>query len=542
MAVPIDLINTLLVLAIITNAVYGLIIYGRNRSSASNQLFFFLTITASAWGTAMLLLRMFIDTPYAIYFARLLFGSAVLIPAVFVYLASVFPRDSFSLSHIQKYVFPAIVALFVYISAAPEYLVDSVYHSGARNVIITYNNTYYVLFSTYLFVCFGWVYATLIRRLRKESDQVLRTRLFYILIGTIIPAAVSIVTNLILPSMGISQYNWVGPFSIVLSTGIITYGIFRHRIFDIRVISAELLVFTLWLISFIRTLLSSTPSEIVFNVFTLAVFILVGILLIRSINKEVDSRERLEMLTKKLQSTNERLKILDQQKSEFLSIATHQLRGPIAGIRGYLSLILDGSFGKVPKKARDVIEKIAESSALLAETVNDFLDVSRIEQGRMQYDMANFPLVTLIADIVNELKPLATEKGLYISFETACTEQDSVVHGDRGKLSHIFLNLIDNAIKYTEKGWVKARLERDGSILRFTVSDSGVGIAPDEIGTLFEKFVRTKGASSVNVNGTGLGLYVARQMVKAHDGDIWVESEGKGKGSTFVVELPANSD
>jgi signal transduction histidine kinase len=186
-----------------------------------------------------------------------------------------------------------------------------------------------------------------------------------------------------------------------------------------------------------------------------------------------------------------------------------------------------------------IIRQIYASSGMLAQTINDFLDVSRIEQGRMNYNMKTFSCDDLVSEIVQELQPIAQERGLDLSFDDTCKGK-CVVNADDAKMRHIFFNLIDNAIKYTKRGWVKVHTElKDrGKTVRIKVSDSGIGIDPDELPNLFEKFVRAEGASGVNVNGTGLGLFVARQMVKAHKGKIWAESAGKGKGSTFMVELP----
>ncbi|PCI30118.1 hypothetical protein COB52_01795, partial [Candidatus Kaiserbacteria bacterium] len=216
----------------------------------------------------------------------------------------------------------------------------------------------------------------------------------------------------------------------------------------------------------------------------------------------------------------------------------HQLRGPLAGIRGHLSLVIDGSYGEISKKAHEIIGKVFESSGLLTKTINDFLDVSRIEQGSMQYDRKKFEAQELVKDVVEELQPIASGRGLELTFENKC-EGSCLIYADYAKIRHIFFNLIDNAIKYTEKGWVKVKV-LPGNGVRIEVKDSGVGIAANEIHGLFEKFVRARDASGINVNGTGLGLYVARQMVEAHKGKIWVESEGKGKGSTFIVEIPSS--
>ncbi|HEC32824.1 MAG TPA: HAMP domain-containing histidine kinase [Candidatus Kaiserbacteria bacterium] len=174
----------------------------------------------------------------------------------------------------------------------------------------------------------------------------------------------------------------------------------------------------------------------------------------------------------------------------------------------------------------------------MTSSVEDFLNVSRIEQGRMKYDKTDFDMSKLAVDIVDELTPVAIKKNLKLSFKSD-KEDSYIVNADLGKIKQVFSNLVDNSIKYTPKGSIVVSVSRNGEYVRFKVSDTGVGISKETLEKLFDKFVRARNAHNVNVTGSGLGLYVAKQMVKAHGGKIWAESEGEGKGSSFIVELKA---
>jgi signal transduction histidine kinase len=330
-----------------------------------------------------------------------------------------------------------------------------------------------------------------------------------------------------------------GNFLIILFPPLLGYSIVRYHMFTLRAVATEVLVFFTTIGVFAQIFNASTATALVLQIIFFVGVAFSSYLLLRSVYSEIKIREQLENLTEQLKHTNERLRELDRQKSEFLSIATHQLRGPLAAIRGHLSLILDGSYGDVPKKAKEVVQRVFDSGGLMAETINDFLNVSRIEQGSMKYEKERLSCDELVADIVQDLHSTAKSKKLSLTFTDKC-DGTCYVYADAGKLRHIFFNLIDNAIKYTPKGAVKVALiaKPEEHTVRIEVTDSGVGIDQNEITTLFEKFVRTRDASGINVDGTGLGLYVAREMVEAHNGKIWAESPGKGKGSTFIVELP----
>lgn len=542
MNISFDTVNILIALATVANLLYGFLIYKRNNSSASNIVFFLLTLAVTGWGVTMILFRSTGDAGVALMTSYWLYAAAAAIPTFFLFFALLFPNERYSVKFRYTVSIFGVFTLVLVSILIPNFLIKTVILSSGNEHTIIFEPILHILYAVYVSSMFLIGHFVLVRKYLK-STGVLRSQIIYILIGALVPTFVGLFSNLLLPIYGEFRWNWMGQISIAVTTGIIMYGILRHRIFNIRVIATEILIFILWFIAFLRITFSDTPTSVIFNTVAFIALIIVGLWLVKSVSREVDTREKLEILSKKLKKTNDRLKELDRQKSEFLSIATHQLRGPLAGIRGHLSLIIDGSYGEVPKTALDIIIKVFESSGVLTGTINDFLNVSRIEQGRMQYDREDFRCSVLVEDIVSELLPIAQARKLELIFVDKCIGVCGI-RADKNKLRHIFTNLIDNAIKYTEKGWIKVTVRDDAKeeMVRVEVSDSGIGIHKDDIDDLFEKFVRARGASGVNVNGTGLGLYVARQMVEAHKGKIWVESDGEGKGSTFIVELPTTSN
>lgn len=243
------------------------------------------------------------------------------------------------------------------------------------------------------------------------------------------------------------------------------------------------------------------------------------------------------ILDQQLKEANDKLKELDKQKTEFVSIASHQLRSPLTAIKGYSSLILEGSFGPISDKVKEAVDVVFQSSQKLVLVIEDFLDITRIELGKMKYEMNKVDLQEIVGQVVNELRHSVESHDLELQYETAGAKY--WILGDKGKISQVVGNMIDNAMKYTKAGTISVSVSGDKDSVRLKVKDTGVGISPDTITKLFQKFARAKGASKVNITGTGLGLFVAKQIVDAHKGKIWAESEGIGKGSTFIVEFPA---
>lgn len=255
------------------------------------------------------------------------------------------------------------------------------------------------------------------------------------------------------------------------------------------------------------------------------------------VSRNLELYENLQQVNVDLHEANLHLKALDKAKSEFLSIASHQLRTPVSALKGYLSMMMEGDFGPLPDKISKLIADLFDSASRLARTINVFLNVSRIEAGRLKLDKKPMQIADLINSVVTELASAAKNKGLVLSYE-ASAQAVPLVYADSDKLREVILNLVDNAIKYTPTGSVKITTEIKGDNLEFSSQDTGVGIEPVEAQSLFRKFVRGDGAAQINTGGSGLGLFIAQKIVHEHDGKIWVESLGKTKGSTFKFSVP----
>lgn len=251
-------------------------------------------------------------------------------------------------------------------------------------------------------------------------------------------------------------------------------------------------------------------------------------------------KEEVDKATVDLRAANERLKKLDEAKSEFISIASHQLRTPLTVIKGYISMMLEGSFGQLTPPEVESLHKVYDSNQRLINLVEDLLNISRIESGRLRFEWTYEPLEHLAESVVEELTPNAKKKKLKLEF--LAEKGLPRVKMDNEKLRQVLMNLVDNAVKYTKKGWVHVRVAQDGGSVVVRVSDTGMGIDPQDMPNLFQKFSRGTGTSLVHTEGTGLGLYVAREIVAAHGGKVWAESQGPGQGSTFIVSLPGMSE
>jgi len=231
-----------------------------------------------------------------------------------------------------------------------------------------------------------------------------------------------------------------------------------------------------------------------------------------------------------------KLKEVDEMKDEFISMASHELRTPITGIKGYLSMVLDGSFGEVNQEVKDKLGIVTEEAKRLDELVGDLLDVSRIEQQRVKLEIVPLNLAQMIQKIVNELKVVAEGKKLKLIYETP-TESLPMIKADENKLSQVLVNLVGNAIKYTLKGKVTLTTTPKEKMMEIKIADTGIGMSAKARERLFEKFYRIKTKDTANIAGTGLGLWITKQLVQMMGGEIYVDSI-ENIGTQVTVLLP----
>ena len=229
----------------------------------------------------------------------------------------------------------------------------------------------------------------------------------------------------------------------------------------------------------------------------------------------------------------------NRTKSELVANVSHELRTPLNSIIGFSEVLQDETFGSLNEKQIKYVDHIFTSGKQLLSLINDLLDISKIEAGKMELNYTNFSISTVIDDVMNLVLPMLSDKGIVI--EATIDQQIIFVNADIKKVKQVLLNLLDNAIKFTPTGGsIKIDVIRDGDMLKVAISDTGIGISEDDQKKLFQPFVQLDGSTTREYKGTGLGLVLVKQMIELHGGEVWIESEF-GKGSTFIFTLPFNA-
>jgi signal transduction histidine kinase len=249
--------------------------------------------------------------------------------------------------------------------------------------------------------------------------------------------------------------------------------------------------------------------------------------------------KRVRERTHELALANEKLKELDYLKSDFVSNVSHELRTPLTAIKGAVDLMLREIAGPLTEKQTHYLTRVRSNTQHLAALINDLLDLSKIESGRIEVKSSRVSLGGLVHEVVEGLRPVAAEK--VIALEATIREPSILVWADRHKINQVLMNLIGNAIKFTPvQGRVTVSASKNGEeSVQVSVSDTGPGVPPDEKEKVFAKFYQIAEVNGENPNGTGLGLAISKALVELHGGKIWVESE-PGRGSTFSFTLPVS--
>src|SRR4030066_276571 len=243
-------------------------------------------------------------------------------------------------------------------------------------------------------------------------------------------------------------------------------------------------------------------------------------------------------LYRDLKKANEKLKELDNMKDEFLSVASHELRTPMSAIRGYVSMLLEGDFGELPSDASEALTYVNTSTERLISLVNDMLDVSRIELGRLELKIAEFDLGGICEEVITSLVPIAQEKDIKLAYQKSTEEERLLASAAKDKVRQVLFNLVGNALKFTQKGEVTIAHRTDNNLIITDVIDTGAGIPFQDQEFVFQKFQQSNMTlSNQYQGGTGLGLYISRQLVREMGGEVWLERREKGKGTTFSFFL-----
>lgn len=529
-----DFRNSIVLLSLAIHVVLLWILFRRGRKTPGGKSYALAIMAIAGWIFPMVLYRSHFLGLTELW-ARTLYIFSTFTSTTFFCFTMSYPQN-----RVKKWIKGLIVLenlAIIYLLYHPELIIKSVTISKVGEDIINFGSLYW-LFYLHISGFFLAGFVTLIIKWRK-SKGIRRHQIRAIFWGYFFASNLAMFTNLSLPWYGYFELNWLGQFFSTLVAVFTTYAILRHRLMNIRLVATEGFILLLNLLLVLQLIFSDSTQAIITNGVILLLFIYLSKLLLHALKEELAVQDKLKRVASSLEKANVELKKLDKQKTEFLSIASHQLRTPLSIIKGYIELLEDGVYGKPGRKMKKIFTDIDQTNERLVELVEHFLDVSRMEQGRANYNFSKGNDLSEVVDgVVQELSQRAESKGFTLSWKKLRSKVDAYM--DAEKIRHVVFNYVDNAIKYGIKGNIVVTLKKQEKKVYFTVKDHGTGFNENDHANLFKKFSRGDNVVGTNVNGTGLGIYVCKQFIEAHGGKVWAESEGLGKGSTFGFVIPLN--
>ena len=476
----------------------------------------------------------------AVLSTKILYSSATLIAGSFYYFSLIFPKSA------HKYVKHLVVIMIVNIVLVlfimfSHYIIQDATIDQFGEIIIKFGLAYffYILFILYLF-CSSFF--RLFVKYRNSSDKNEKAQLFYIFLGYTVSGSVALFVDLLLPWMYSSQFCWLGPTASICLALSITYAVKKYRLFNIQIIAVEVFVFVLWVFTLIKvSVLNEAPSadttSLALNVAYFILVIIIGIVLIRSVEKEVRQRERNEELVDELTAANAKLKEVDELKTKFVSLATHQMASPLTSMKVYSEFLKDGGNAEAVKDGS--IGRIADNFISI---VKDFLDISKLEAGETVYTIEDVDMRQVLAEVLARCSGKASEKGIQIKFNMS---EPSDVHEryirtkiDKDKFAQALQNIFENSVKYSERaGYINVELAEDKDFIYITIRDKGIRILPSVSSALIKKFSSSGNKFEADIIGNSLGLYAAKQIIERMGGSFDVTCAHDVKGCNLNISL-----
>jgi len=583
---PPSLLNYFYIPAIIIIVLLGFVVFYNNRKKITGRLFFIFSIVIAMWLLFNMLNFISIDYGNVLLYDKLsIIG--VFIPPIFFIFIYFFSSDLESNDRNKKKLVLFLLPLLPFVFfATTKYNVEGLTPPPDCETIA--GPLYWYSLGVTVFYIIASL-ALFFRKL-KTGTGIVKKQMKIILIGFVFFAVWALMTNVVFQFIGLSSASLLAPVGAIFLIASISYAIVEYQFLNIKVLLTQALVLGLIVLAGSELLFVENTINKILILITLAAVIGFGYMLIKSVKLEIKQREEVEAANKtiakknsqlevanaeiterkeqlqkmadSLSISNEQLKItyakleeLDRAKADFISLANHQLKHAPTTIKSFLGMFLDGDYGQVPDNQAAILKNINDANDRQIHLADDLLQIIKMESNKVQLDFQKQSIEDVCQGVYDNLSAAAKERSLKLSYEKPEQALPEVLF-DKNKVFEAIFNFVDNAIKYTKEGGITVKAEVSpsssykpqnsddadkkpiqGSVVRVVVSDTGSGISKEHLGQLFAKFSR-KDTSNLNSGGTGLGLFLVKLMIEAHGGRTWAESDGEGKGSRFIMELP----
>ncbi|MCB9806118.1 HAMP domain-containing histidine kinase [Candidatus Nomurabacteria bacterium] len=490
-----------------------------NPKGQLNRMLFLLTLVFTLWSLSDLILWAMDRADYIMFFWSILIHFDVLIYVISYYFVYFFLFKSFApLKHTLGMF--ALLLPILFLAPSSFNLIGFDFSNCEREAIEGVLWHYAYLVEILIVIATAFIS---IKAFRDSDDKARRKSITLMVVGIVFFLLSFSLGNLI----GSFSFDWTisqyGLFGMPIFMGFLAYLIVNYNLFNVRVLSTQIFVVTLWLLTVALLFLRTVDVIRVVVFINIVLFSVLGYFLVRSV-KEVE-RQRVA------------LEKANAQQQSLMRFINHQVKGFLTRTRTIFDSLKNGDFGKLEPEVGNLVNVGFDTSTQAVQMVKSILDAANLHDGAVKYTMIDFDLRALVSDITTQLKSVVDDKGLEFEINVD-PRQEMIIHGDLTQFAQAVRNLIENSIQYTEKGKVTVNLAKQNDFAVFSVSDTGLGLTEKDKSVLFSQGGRGEEAAHRNVNSTGYGLYITHKIVTDHGGQISATSPGRDQGSTFTITIP----
>lgn len=535
-AFSIQFLSVMYLPVIVISIALAVVVYHKNRSSATNRIFGLLGLVTGVWLLSLLVeefAQYYHWKEFLLWMARISMVISAPHASLFFLLAHTLPYDNFRLSKNKLSLLLISMAAVMILNFTPYAFLGAKLVNGRFEMI---NGPLLLISEFFLAVVSISAFYILIKKMRR-AEGVEKRQLVFMFLGMLLMVGLLLLT-IVVPVLFLqdSRLLNLSPLYSMIFVVCTAIAIVKYQLFNVRIIATEFLVLIFNSILFVQLVASSSFKRGVFNGFLLILSAALSYLLVKFARREL-KKEQAKTRAEALEESNRRLEQLDKQKTEFLNIAAHQLRTPVSIIKNYVAMLQEGDYGEVSEEVKQVHKNIEESNEWLVRLADEFLNIANLEQGRTRFRFEKVNIADLADSVVKELAVKAEKKGLKITRPN--NADNLIIQADPEKLRNAIFNLVDNAVKYSERGEIVVETAAKDSGAAVRVVDQGIGFDKNDEKVLFQKFQRGELAKKHEANtSSGLGLYIIRMFVEGHGGRVWGRSAGEGKGSEFGFWIP----
>ncbi len=527
-----DNFSLLIIASVVASmTVLAVMVLTSDRRNASNVLFALFCLAAVGWSILNYISFTIRDPALAFWVIRAVIATGVWFVTFLYLFLSTFPNEQLAYTKRKRIGLFSVATLVSVLCFTPLIFREI---GSVRDGLITtiINGPGIFVYGLYILGCvIGGVYVFFRKLYGSAGDE--RSLLWLVLSGMIATFSALMIFNLILPAFfDNASYIKFGALFIFPLIACISVALLNFKFLNSKAVGIGILTALLSIVVAVEVGFSPSLLVFLFRIGEFTFVLGIGVLLIRQVVLEANQREVIERQEKELE-------VINVQQESLLHFISHEIKGYLTKGQNAFAGIVEGDYGETSPAIKAIAAGALHEMRKGVSTVMDILDASNYKKGTMTFDKKAFDIKKSVLELSDELRFMAEEKGLRLEI-TFAPSGDYIVVGDETKLRrHVLRNLIENSIRYTPNGKVVVSLSRVDAVIRFKVTDTGVGISDEDKLRLFTQGGKGKDSLKFNVDSTGYGLFVAKQVTDAHGGKISAYSEGAGKGATFTVDLPS---